>query len=289
MRSYALVLAILPALALGARPRRPRAGPPPAIRPELLGPHPARATRAGDPGERILRYAVVTAGRPSGEGEVRIAADGTRRTHFAFNDRGRGPDVRTELRTDAAGAPRFLPRDRAARTRGSPSTSGSTSAAASSPGAPPASAGRPPPAPGSTSRTTTPSARRSCARCSAPPAGGSASCPRARRGSRRTPRSSSTGAACARSRSPASTSRRGSTGSTRTASCSRCRRRGSRSSAPAREALIPRLVAADQSVARRARRRLAAQLAHRPPAAGLAIRTRGCSTPSGARSSPTVR
>jgi imidazolonepropionase-like amidohydrolase len=67
---------------------------------------PAGAPRSPGPEARVVRYTVVTAGRPSGEGELRIEADGTYRTHFTFNDRGRGPDVRTELRLDAAGAPR---------------------------------------------------------------------------------------------------------------------------------------------------------------------------------------
>jgi len=109
MRPYALIFTILPTLALAlALPAAcgPAAAPQPA-RAARAGASPA-AGQPGEPGERILRYAVVTAGRPSGEGEVRIAADGTRRTHFTFNDRGRGPDVRTELRTDAAGAPRFF-------------------------------------------------------------------------------------------------------------------------------------------------------------------------------------
>src|SRR5689334_13314286 len=66
----------------------------------------APPAQSPSPGERVLRYAVITVGRPSGEGEVRIAPDGTRRTHFTFNDRGRGPDVRTEPRVDAAGAAR---------------------------------------------------------------------------------------------------------------------------------------------------------------------------------------
>lgn len=69
---------------------------------------PSGAPRAPSAEARVLRYAVITVGRPSGEGEVRIEADGTYRTRFAFNDRGRGPDVRTELRLDAAGAPRFF-------------------------------------------------------------------------------------------------------------------------------------------------------------------------------------
>src|SRR6185436_14533762 len=66
------------------------------------------APRAPAHEARVLRYAVITSGRTSGEGEVRIEADGTRRTHFAFNDRGRGPNVSTELRVDAAGAPRYF-------------------------------------------------------------------------------------------------------------------------------------------------------------------------------------
>ena len=48
---------------------------------------------------------VMTSGRPSGSGEVRI--DGARRVgHFTFNDRGRGPDVRATLVLDDSGAPR---------------------------------------------------------------------------------------------------------------------------------------------------------------------------------------
>lgn len=69
---------------------------------------PVRSTNAPAPGARTLRYAVITVGRVSGEGEVRIEPDGTRRTHFTFNDRGRGPDVKTELRVDATGAPRHF-------------------------------------------------------------------------------------------------------------------------------------------------------------------------------------
>lgn len=69
---------------------------------------PARSTKSPAQGARALRYAVITVGRVSGEGEVRIDADGTRRTHYTFNDRGRGPDVTTEQRLDAAGAPRYF-------------------------------------------------------------------------------------------------------------------------------------------------------------------------------------
>jgi cytosine/adenosine deaminase-related metal-dependent hydrolase len=69
---------------------------------------PDPSPRAPSAGSRVLRYVVVTSGRPSGEGEVRIEPDGTRRTRFTFHDRGRGPDVTTEMRVDAAGAPRHF-------------------------------------------------------------------------------------------------------------------------------------------------------------------------------------
>src|SRR4051794_40921836 len=62
----------------------------------------------GPGGERVLTYAVITVGRPAGEGELRIEPDGRRLGHFTYNDRGRGPDLRTELRLDAAGAPRWF-------------------------------------------------------------------------------------------------------------------------------------------------------------------------------------
>jgi imidazolonepropionase-like amidohydrolase len=57
-------------------------------------------------GEQILTFSVVTTGRHSGDAEIRIAPDGVRRTHFAFNDRGRGPDTTTTLIVDGSGAPR---------------------------------------------------------------------------------------------------------------------------------------------------------------------------------------
>ena len=67
---------------------------------------PSGSPRAPGGTARVLKYTVLTAGRPSGDGEVTIEPDGARRTHFTFNDRGRGPDVTTEMRVDAAGAPR---------------------------------------------------------------------------------------------------------------------------------------------------------------------------------------
>ncbi len=71
------------------------------------------AVSARDPGrapggERVLTYSVITVGRPAGEAELRIEPDGRRLGHFTFNDRGRGPDLHTELRLDATGAPRWF-------------------------------------------------------------------------------------------------------------------------------------------------------------------------------------
>ncbi|MCE7894234.1 MAG: hypothetical protein DYH12_31800, partial [Sorangiineae bacterium PRO1] len=51
---------------------------------------------------------VLTAGRPAGGAEQTVAADGTRRSRFWFNDRGRGPDLKTELVLDARGLPRSV-------------------------------------------------------------------------------------------------------------------------------------------------------------------------------------
>jgi imidazolonepropionase-like amidohydrolase len=68
------------------------------------GPKPPSHGPSGAP--RVLTYAVVTMGRHAGDAEVRIEPDGRRLAHFTFNDRGRGPDIRTELALDAAGMPR---------------------------------------------------------------------------------------------------------------------------------------------------------------------------------------
>jgi imidazolonepropionase-like amidohydrolase len=54
----------------------------------------------------VLSFVVVTAGRAAGTAEIRAEPDGRRLTHFTFNDRGRGPDVRTEMVLDEAGLPR---------------------------------------------------------------------------------------------------------------------------------------------------------------------------------------
>ena len=55
---------------------------------------------------RTLTFSFITVGRPSGAAELTIAADGTRSSHFAFNDRGRGPDLKTEIAVDQRGWPR---------------------------------------------------------------------------------------------------------------------------------------------------------------------------------------
>jgi hypothetical protein len=68
------------------------------------GAAPTAAPSTGAP--QVLRYSLVTAGRTSGEAELRIEADGRRLGHFTFNDRGRGPDIHAALVLDEAGAPR---------------------------------------------------------------------------------------------------------------------------------------------------------------------------------------
>jgi hypothetical protein len=52
---------------------------------------------------RQLDYVILTAGRPSGDAEIHIDPDGTRHTHFTFNDRGRGPDLHTDATFDQVG------------------------------------------------------------------------------------------------------------------------------------------------------------------------------------------
>ena len=73
--------------------------PPPAA------PH---ATAAGAAGAREIRYAIITVDRPSGAAELRIDADGAAHGHFTFNDRGRGPDITVDSTLDARGFPRTL-------------------------------------------------------------------------------------------------------------------------------------------------------------------------------------
>ncbi|MGE5182656.1 MAG: amidohydrolase family protein, partial [Acidobacteriota bacterium] len=61
----------------------------------------APAARAPTPRARFdreLRYAIVTVGRPSGDAEVWLQGHDARVVHYTFNDRGRGPDVRARLK-----------------------------------------------------------------------------------------------------------------------------------------------------------------------------------------------
>ncbi|MCE9578798.1 MAG: amidohydrolase family protein [Deltaproteobacteria bacterium] len=53
---------------------------------------------------RVLRYAIIMGGRPAGQAELEIRADGHRLGHLTFNDRGRGPDIRTDSTVDDTGA-----------------------------------------------------------------------------------------------------------------------------------------------------------------------------------------
>jgi cytosine/adenosine deaminase-related metal-dependent hydrolase len=69
-------------------------------------PHGASRAEGSRGGERVLTFSVMTAGHRAGQAELRIEPDGRRVGHLVYNDRGRGPDLRTELSLDAAGAPR---------------------------------------------------------------------------------------------------------------------------------------------------------------------------------------
>ncbi|HEX4422789.1 MAG TPA: amidohydrolase family protein [Kofleriaceae bacterium] len=73
----------------------PAPAPPPAASP---------AASASAPVAKILTFSVITGGRPEGNAEIRIEPGGHHTSHFTFNDRGRGPDIRTTLTVDAAGA-----------------------------------------------------------------------------------------------------------------------------------------------------------------------------------------
>lgn len=83
-----------------AAPADPSTAPPPAADPGTPAPPAAEA--------RTLRFAAITVGRPSGSAELTIAADGTRSSRFMFNDRGRGPDIKTTVTLDERGWPRSV-------------------------------------------------------------------------------------------------------------------------------------------------------------------------------------
>jgi len=59
------------------------------------GPHDGRPIAV-----KVLRFSVITVGRPAGDAEIRIEPDGRRLGRFTFNDRGRGPDLRSEVVLD---------------------------------------------------------------------------------------------------------------------------------------------------------------------------------------------
>jgi imidazolonepropionase-like amidohydrolase len=77
----------------------------PAISPST---HDTAAKPLKEARPRTLRFAFVTAGRPAGAAEIEVATDGSRRSHFTFNDRGRGPDITTTITVDARGWPRSI-------------------------------------------------------------------------------------------------------------------------------------------------------------------------------------
>lgn len=81
--------------------------PAPSTPPPEPGAGPGGAGEAAAPpaATRTLRYSFITVGRPAGGAELSIAADGTRTSHFAFNDRGRGPDITTTIAVDERGWP----------------------------------------------------------------------------------------------------------------------------------------------------------------------------------------
>jgi len=79
----------------------------PARSPAAAVPAAAVPTTAPGGAAPALRYAVTMGGRHAGDAEIRILPDGKRVAHLAYIDRGRGPDVHSELVLDAAGAPRW--------------------------------------------------------------------------------------------------------------------------------------------------------------------------------------
>jgi len=66
---------------------------------------PAPATPAAG---RDVKFAIITVDRPSGSAELRVDPDGTWHSHLTFNDRGRGPDVTASGTFDESGALRTL-------------------------------------------------------------------------------------------------------------------------------------------------------------------------------------
>ncbi len=109
MRKRMSIVAVFVA-GLGSAGPRAVALPLPAERPTG-----AAATAMADPAlERLgepadtLEYAVLIQGNPAGGERVWREPDGTIHLHFAFNDRGRGPDLRGSVRIGADGVPVWM-------------------------------------------------------------------------------------------------------------------------------------------------------------------------------------
>jgi imidazolonepropionase-like amidohydrolase len=85
-------LALVFAACASSPPPAPPAAPPPV----------KAAAPAAAPKE--YKFSFITVDRPSGDAELTIDADGTRHTHFTFNDRGRGPDINATYRIDDGSA-----------------------------------------------------------------------------------------------------------------------------------------------------------------------------------------
>lgn len=100
--------------ACGGAPEVGKRSPEPTVEPTVAAPASSSVQDAGQgaldraPLSRTARYVMLTVGRPSGGAEQTVAADGTRRSRFWFNDRGRGPDLKTELTLDEHGLPRSV-------------------------------------------------------------------------------------------------------------------------------------------------------------------------------------
>jgi hypothetical protein len=71
-------------------------------------PAPARETGNEASKQRVLAFSVLNRDRRVGEAEIRIEPDGKRVTHYAFRDRGRGPDIRATEMFDPTGALRWF-------------------------------------------------------------------------------------------------------------------------------------------------------------------------------------
>ncbi len=55
--------------------------------------------------QQETRYVFLTMGKPSGTQISKITADGVREYEYEFNDRGRGPKLKSRIRLGADGLP----------------------------------------------------------------------------------------------------------------------------------------------------------------------------------------